>query len=123
MYEDEAQGKKPIDFFIIHVTFHRLPDKAEQEYFLDIPTALELPVTQVDKLREVAGRLLYADSEFQRLLKNLGGKIIDTSKPVNSPEPMPAQPVKTPEPSALAPVKATEPSASLPPTANVPRGN
>jgi NTE family protein len=80
-YEDEAKGKKPIEFFIIHVTFHRLPDKAEQEYFLDIPTALELPVEQVDKLREVAGRLLYANTEFQRLLKNLGGKIIDPSQP------------------------------------------
>lgn len=119
-YEDEAQGRKPIDFFIIHVTFHRLPDKAEQEYFLDIPTALELPVLQVDKLREVAGRLLYADSEFQRLLQNLGGKITDPSKPVKTPEPMPAQPLKTPEPAALAPVKAAEPSSSLPPTATVP---
>jgi len=108
-YEDEVQGKKPIEFYIIHVTFHRLPDKAEQEYFLDIPTALELPVKQVDKLREVAGRLLYADSEFQRLLQNLGGKIIDPSQPIKAPEPAPTQSVKTPEPLPLQSPASTVP--------------
>jgi len=107
-YEDEAQGKKPIEFFIIHVTFHRLPDKAEQEYFLDIPTALELPVEQVDKLREVAGRLLYANPEFQRLLTNLGGKIIDPSQPVKAPELAPL-PVKSPEPAVSEPPAPTAP--------------
>jgi hypothetical protein len=108
-YEDEAQGKKPIEFFIIHVTFHRLPDKAEQEYFLDIPTALELPVEQVDKLREVAGRLLYANPEFQRLLVNLGGKIIDPSQPVKAPELTP-EPAKSPESAPAASVKPPEPT-------------
>ena len=103
-YEDEAQGKKPIEFYIIHVTFHRLPDTAEQEYFLGIPTSLELPAEQVDKLREVAGRLLYADSEFQKLVKNLGGKIIDQSQPVKAPEPAPAQPVKPPESGPAPPI-------------------
>ncbi len=108
-YEDESQGKKPIEFFIIHVTFHRLPDSAEQEYFLGIPTSLELPVEQVDKLREVAGRLLYANSEFQKLLKNIGGKIIDPSTAVKVPEPLPAQPVKAPEAALPSqPVKATQ---------------
>jgi len=120
MYEDEVLGKKPIDFFIIHVTFHRLPDKAEQEYFLDIPTALELPVAQVDKLREVAGRLLYADSEFQRLLQSIGGKIIDPSKPAKTLEPMPAQPDKAPEPAVLAPAKSAEPAPAKPPAVTVP---
>jgi len=113
-YEDEVQGKKPIEFYIIHVTFHKLPDKAEQEYFLDIPTALELPVKQVDNLREVAGRLLYADSEFQRLLQNLGGKIIDPSQPVKAPEPSPAQPIKVPEPTSAQPVKSLEPAPAQP---------
>ena len=117
MYEDEVLGKKPIDFFIIHVTFHRLPDKAEQEYFLDIPTALELPVVQVDKLREVAGRLLYADSEFQRLLQNIGGTIIDPSKPVKTPEPLQAQPA------ASAPVKHPEPSTAEQPVVTIPKSN
>jgi len=120
-YEDEAQGKKPIEFFIIHVTFHRLPDKAEQEYFLDIPTALELPVQQVDKLREVAGRLLNADSEFQRLLQNLRGQIIDPLQPVKAPAT--DQPAIAPEPKPAQSVKSPEPASAQPPASTLPKSN
>jgi len=74
-YLDQARGIVPIDFYIIHVTFDALPDKNEREYFHKIPTSLRLTDDQVDKLREVAGRILYADENFQRLIKNLGGKI------------------------------------------------
>jgi NTE family protein len=79
-HEDEAQGKKPIEFYIVHVTFDALPDKGEQEYFQGIPTTLKLPADQVDKLREVAGRILYADEKFQKMVKNLGGKIPESTK-------------------------------------------
>jgi hypothetical protein len=34
---------------------------------------------QVDKLREVAGRILYADEDFQSLVRKLGGKIPEPS--------------------------------------------
>jgi NTE family protein len=97
--EDEAQGKKPIEFYIIHVTFNNLPNKAEQEYFLDIPTSLQLPAVQVDKIREVAGRLLYTDSTFQILIKNLGGTIPGQVIP-------PA--VVTPPPATVAPPQAPQ---------------
>jgi NTE family protein len=79
-HEDEVQGKKPIEFYIVHVTFDALPDKGEQEYFQSIPTSLKLPADQVDKLREVAGRLLYSDEKFQKLVTNLGGKIPEPQK-------------------------------------------
>jgi NTE family protein len=79
--EDEAHGEKPIEFYIVHVTFDALPDKGEQEYFQSIPTTLKLPAEQVDKLREVAGRLLYSDEKFQKLVTNLGGKIPEPPKP------------------------------------------
>jgi len=74
-YIDQTRGMVPIDFYIIHVTFDALSDKNEREYFHHIPTSLRLSEEQVDKLREVAGRILYADENFQRLIKNLGGKI------------------------------------------------
>ena len=122
-YEDESQGKKPIEFYIIHVTFHRLPDKAEQEYFLDIPTALELPVEQVDKLREVAGRLLYTNTEFQRLLKDIGGKIVDPSKLVKAPEAAPAVPVKSTEDVSSQPVKTPRSAPAESPASTVPISN
>jgi NTE family protein len=133
--EDEAQGKKPVEFFIIHVTFHRLTDKAEQEYFLGIPTSLELPAEQVDKLREVAGRLLYGSSEFQKLVQNLGGKIIDPSQPVKPAEPIPAPPAKAPEivapaesaknpaPVSSPSVKPADPVPTKPASPNVPQSN
>jgi NTE family protein len=74
-YEDEAAGKKHIDIYIVHVAFASLPDKSERESFQEIPTALTLPAEQVDKLREVAGRLLYAQEPFKKLVQDLGGKI------------------------------------------------
>lgn len=80
-YEDEAAEKKPIEIYIIHVAFASLPDKAEREYFQGIPTALKLPAEQVDKLREVAGKLLYSQGSFNKLVKDLGGKMPGTDQP------------------------------------------
>ena len=74
-FEDEAAGKKPIETYIIHITFASLSDKAEREYFQEIPTALTLPTEQVDKLRKVAGKLLYSQDSFNKLVKDLGGKL------------------------------------------------
>ena len=74
-YLDKTKGMVPIDFYIIHVTLDALPDKNEKEYFHQIPTSLRLTREQVDRLQEVAGRILYADENFKRLVRNLGGKI------------------------------------------------
>jgi len=65
----------------VHVAFASLPDKAEREYFQEIPTALTLPAEQVDKLREVAGRLLYEQEPFKKLVTDLGGKMPETGPP------------------------------------------
>lgn len=80
--ELKKAGKRDVEIYIIHVCFDALPDKAEREYFQGIPTALNLPDEQVDKLRKVAGKLLYAQEPFTRLVKNLGGKIPE-SGPAN----------------------------------------
>jgi NTE family protein len=77
--EIDTDGKKNIEIYIVHVSFDSLPDKAEREYFQDIPTALTLPEKQVDKLRKVAGKLLYAQEPFTRLVKDLGGSMPETS--------------------------------------------
>jgi NTE family protein len=65
----------PIDFYIIEVSFMALPDDEERSYFTTIPTKLSLPEETVDRLREVAGRLLYDSKDFQKLIQNLGGEI------------------------------------------------
>jgi len=57
--------------YLIQVTFDALKDPTERVYFKRVPTSLKLPKDQVDRLREVAGRLLRESPAFQRLLADL----------------------------------------------------
>ncbi len=57
--------------YLAQVTFDNLKDQAERLYFKQVKTSLTLPKEQVDKLREVAGRLLREAPAFQRLLVDL----------------------------------------------------
>jgi NTE family protein len=72
---ENASPSKPLDFYMIHLNFAALPDKAERDYFYTIPTTLSLPQKQVDRLRDVAARLLYASPDFQRLVADMGGRV------------------------------------------------
>jgi NTE family protein len=60
-----------IQFYLIEVKFDALKDEAERTYFKQLPTSFKLPAEDVDKIREVAGRLLNESQEFQRLLWDL----------------------------------------------------
>jgi NTE family protein len=53
------------------VTFDALKDPAERAYFRQVKTRLALPKEQVDRLREVGGRLLREAPAFRRLLADL----------------------------------------------------
>lgn len=57
--------------YMAQVTFDSLKDPAERLYFKRVKTSLTLPKEQVDRLREVAGRLLREAPAFQRLLVDL----------------------------------------------------
>lgn len=57
--------------YLAQVTFDNLKDPAERLYFKQVKTSLTLPKEQVDRLREVAGRLLREAPAFQRLLVDL----------------------------------------------------
>jgi NTE family protein len=57
--------------YLAQVTFDSLKDPAERLYFKRVKTTLTLPKEQVDRLREVAGRLLREAPAFQRLLADL----------------------------------------------------
>ncbi|HZF18920.1 MAG TPA: patatin-like phospholipase family protein [Burkholderiales bacterium] len=57
--------------YFAQVTFENLKDPAERLYFNQVKTRLQLPKEQVDKVREVAGRLLREAPAFQRLLVDL----------------------------------------------------
>jgi NTE family protein len=60
-----------IEFYVVEVKFDALKDDAERMYFKRLPTSFKLAPEQVDKLREVAHRLLVNSDEFQRLLRDL----------------------------------------------------
>ena len=57
--------------YLAQVTFENLKDPTERAYFSGVRTRLQLPKEQVDKVREVGGRLLREAPAFQRLLSDL----------------------------------------------------
>jgi len=57
--------------YFAQVTFDSLKDPDERLYFKRVKTTLQLPKDQVDKVREVAGRLLREAPAYQRLLNDL----------------------------------------------------
>jgi NTE family protein len=57
-----------IEFYVVDVKFDELKDEAEQMYFKRLPTAFKLPPEVVDKLRDVAHRLLVDSEEYQKFL-------------------------------------------------------
>ena len=60
-----------IQFYVVEVKFDALKDEAERMHFKRLPTAFKMPAEEVDKLRDVAHRLLVESEEFQRLLRDL----------------------------------------------------
>jgi NTE family protein len=57
---------------LVEVSFDRIPDPAERRYFRALPTSFKLEPEQVDRLREIAGRLLRESPEFRKALEELG---------------------------------------------------
>jgi NTE family protein len=60
-----------IQFYVVEVKFDALKDETERMYFKRLPTAFKLAPEKVDKLRDIAHRLLDQSEEFQRLLGDL----------------------------------------------------
>jgi NTE family protein len=80
---DELKGPE-VDIFAIDVSFAALKDKAEFEYLNGLPTTFVLPEEAVDRLRAAAGTIIMASPEFQRLLKEVGAKIVPEPSSVGS---------------------------------------
>jgi NTE family protein len=64
------------EIYAIDVSFAALPDAAERAYLNQQPTTFVLPAEAVDRLRAAAGTIILASPEFQRLLKDVGAKVI-----------------------------------------------
>ena len=80
-----AELKGPeVDIFAIDVSFGALQDQAEFEYLNGLPTTFVLPEEAVDRLRAAAATIILASPEFQRLLKEIGAKIVSEPSSVGS---------------------------------------
>jgi NTE family protein len=53
------------------VNFENLSDPEERSFFMNLPTSFVLEEDQVDRLREVGGRLLRQSPTYQELLGKL----------------------------------------------------
>jgi NTE family protein len=60
-----------IQFYVVEVKFDALKDETERMAFKRLPTSFKLHPDQVDKLRDVARRILGESDEFRRLLNDL----------------------------------------------------
>jgi len=69
------------EIFAIDVSFPALKDKAELAYLNQLPTSFVLPGEAVDRLRAAAGKILMDSPDFQRLLKELGARIVSDAAP------------------------------------------
>jgi NTE family protein len=74
------------EVFAIDVSFPALKDKAELAYLNQQPTSFVMPDEAVDRLRAAAGTIIMDSPEFQRLLKDLGAKVVSQPLP---PKPTP----------------------------------
>ena len=61
-----------VEFYAIDINFDAIADPEEKRYFRNLPTSFVLSDEQVDRLREMAGRLLRQSPEYQRLMRDLG---------------------------------------------------
>lgn len=60
-----------IQIYLIEVSFDSLKDQKERMYFKRLPTSFKLTADQVDKLRDVAHRIMAESHEFKQLLNDL----------------------------------------------------
>ena len=72
--EEEAEERIPkITLRVLDVSFDSISDQEERDYFMNLPTSFVLPAEDIDRLREVAGRLLRQSAEYETVVHELGG--------------------------------------------------
>src|SRR5206468_4670636 len=72
------------EVYAIDVSFPALKDKAELEYLNQQPTSFVLPAEAVDRLRAAAATIIMASPESQRLLTDMGARIVSEASAAGS---------------------------------------
>jgi NTE family protein len=64
------------EIYAVDVSFSALEDLAERAFLNQQPTTFVLTDEAVDRLRAAAGKIIADSPDFQRLLKDIGGKVL-----------------------------------------------
>jgi len=78
-----------LEIYVVNVSFAELKDAAERAYLNEQPTSFALPSEAVDRLRAAAGKIVLESPDFQRYLKDLGDRVVNSPKPAGKPGPTP----------------------------------
>ena len=73
----QAQAEAQIAKFtlrVVEVSFDAIRDEKERDYFMNLPTTFVLEPEQVDRLRDIAGRLLVQSAEYRGVVERFGGQ-------------------------------------------------
>ena len=74
--EEEAEGSVPkVSLHVLDVSFDAITDPKERAYFMNLPTNFVLPAEDIDRLREIAGRLLRQSAEYETIVHELGASL------------------------------------------------
>jgi NTE family protein len=80
--EAEAEARFPeVSLRVLDVSFDAIKDPEERAGFMNLPTSFVLPPEDVDRLREVAGRLLRQSAEYESMVRDFGSRIHLERKP------------------------------------------
>lgn len=75
---EEAEAQYPkIELLVFDVSFSAIEDESERLYFQKLPTSFVLEDEEVDRLREVGGRLLRQSPIYQEVLDEIGAERLD----------------------------------------------
>jgi NTE family protein len=77
--------------YAIDVSFAQLTDQAELDYLNEQATSFSLSAEAVDRLRAAAGKIIMTSPEFQRLLQDVGGKIVSDATRTGAAATVPAR--------------------------------
>jgi NTE family protein len=59
----------------LDVSFDAISDLKERAHFMDLPTSFVLPAEDIDRLREIASKLLRQSAEYETIVSELGGSL------------------------------------------------
>ena len=74
--QEEAEASVPnVSLEVVDVSFDSIRDPDERTVFMNLPTSFVLPDEDVDRLREIGGRLLRQSPEYRAVVQELGGNL------------------------------------------------